>query len=41
MSVTDLVFAVLAAGALTLALRAVVRMIGAAGGSDCEDKGAG
>ena len=37
MSVEDLVFAMLAAGAVTLAMRAVLRMLGAAWGLDRGD----
>lgn len=37
MSGTDIAFAVLAAGAVTLALRAIVRALGAAWGLDRDD----
>lgn len=40
MSATDVIFAVLVAGAVTLALRAALRMLGAAWGLD-RDKGEG
>lgn len=37
MNATDVIFAVLAAGALTLALRALLRMLGAAWGLERDD----